>query len=261
MKWSEFFANKSRLENNKILDQISVELLNCVNDSTIYKNLCKEDQKVLKKRVFSDDLKNIYIKKELGGFEPSKTRGEIFYNFFGMNKNWKTGRNILGLVMVHCPEYPTYFIPTYSQTSQTGNPGHVKKGEKIRGLLTGGLEGLAVGALVSGEKLKGREMVPYIALGAGLQLLSSLLFPWLGEIVGKRVYKNRVASGKIVPGASFQKKFDQSIGVNEVQKTPPDIPVKLDNPLKPVNPDNPHPPPTFSGRIPYNNIYSCRLKI
>lgn len=204
------------------------------------------------KNIFAQDAWEVIRKDNLAKVDAHKGTKEVFYNFFGMNNNWKTGRNILGMVMVHCPEYPTYFIPTYTQTSQTGNAGHIKKGEKIRGLLTGGLEGLAVGALVSGEKIKGREMVPYIVLGAALQLLSSMLFPWLGEVMGKQAYKKKVARGEIVPGMSFQKKFDRAVDLNEIQKPPPDNPLQANVAQK---------PPAFSGRTPYNNVYSSRLKI
>ncbi len=181
------------------------------------------------KNIFSQDAWEVIRKNKLAKMDDHKGAKEVFYNFFGMNENWKWGRNIGGLIMVHCPEYPTYFIPTYSQTSQTGNPGHVKNGEKFRGVLTGGLEGLAVGALVSGEKLKGREMVPYIILGAVLQLISSTLFPWLGEIVGKRVYKDKVAKGKIDPN-------NVSFMSNNLHA--PDIPIASDNPLKSKDKDN-----------------------
>lgn len=204
------------------------------------------------KNIFSQDAQEVIRKHNLLKIDANKSLKDVFFNFFGMNENWKWGRNIGGLIMVHCPEYPTYFIPTYSQTSETGNPGHVKKGEKVRGLLTGGLEGLAVGALVSGEKLKGREMVPYIVLGAGLQLISSLVFPWLGEVVGKQVYKKRVASGKIDPN-------NVSFKSNNLHA--PDISAVSDNPLKPVDTDNPSKSTAFNGRIPYQNIYSGRLKI
>lgn len=243
------FSSQLRVKNNENLSKISSELLDAVDNSKFYKSLNPIEQKSLKKRVFSEDLQEVFRSENKPDFEPSKSPKEIFYHFFGMNENWKWGRNILGMVMVHCPEYPTYFIPTYSQTKETGNCGHVKKGEKFRGLLTGGLEGLAVGALVSGAKLKGKEMVPYIVLGAGLQLLSSMLFPWLGEVTGKQVYKKKVASGEIDPSkVSFK-----ALGAGNLHDP--------DNPIKPDNPDNPKKPPAFSGRIPYNNVYSSRLKI
>lgn len=113
---------------------------------------------------------------------------QIFYEFFGMRKNWNWKRNVLGLFMVHAPEYPTYLIPAYTQAKATGSAKDLKKGEGLRGVLTGMLEGLAVGALVSGEKLKLKEMIPFIALGAGLQYFSSQFFPWIAEKVGKYNY-------------------------------------------------------------------------
>ncbi|HNW26376.1 MAG TPA: hypothetical protein PLG15_01615 [Candidatus Gastranaerophilaceae bacterium] len=127
--------------------------------------------------------------------EQTKNLKRIFFEFFGMRENWKWKRNILGLLMVHAPEYPTYLIPAYTQAKATGNAKELKKGEGLRGFLTGMLEGLAVGALVSGEKLKIKEMIPFIVLGAGLQFFSSQFFPWAAEKVGKHIYlKNRKKS-------------------------------------------------------------------
>lgn len=236
MSFKDFFSSKFRVKNNQNLKTMSSELLNCLDNSNFFKSLSREEQQSLKKSAFSEDLQEVYRKQKVEDFKPTKSAKEIFYHFFGMNENWKLGRNIGGIVMVHCPEYPTYFIPTYSQTSQTGNPGHVKKGEVARGLITGGLEGIAVGALVSGEILKPKEMVPYIILGAGLQFLSSTLFPWLGEVVGRQVYNHRVATGKIDPSK-------------------PNIePVSHKKVKKPKN-------PSFSGANPYRNVYSSGLKI
>ncbi|MFA7658351.1 MAG: hypothetical protein WCY19_02855 [Candidatus Gastranaerophilaceae bacterium] len=150
-------------------------------------------------------------------FGTAKSLKEVFYTFFGMNKDWKLGRNVLGFFMVHCPEYPTYFIPTFTQAKATGDAGHLKKGEGPRGLITGGLEGVAVGALVSGEFLKPREMVPYIILGAGLQFFSSKFFPWIAEKMGRHIYKKRLHAQqknmvrKAVPLEKPEQKQEQKV--------------------------------------------------
>jgi len=150
-----------------------------------------EQMKLIKHSLSQDALEVIKIHK-LANIETTKTSKEIFYNFFGMNDSWPLGRNLLGGFMVHCPEYPTYFIPAYTQAKSTGDASDLKKGEGPRGLITGGLEGIAVGALVSGRFLKPKEMVPYIILGAGLQLFSCKVFPWLGEKVGQYQYNKKL---------------------------------------------------------------------
>lgn len=147
----------------------------------------------LYKELLSSDALEAAAKHKLINITPTKNWKEIVYNFFGMNKCWNWKRNIGGIFMVHCPEYPTYFIPSYMQAKATGDATELKKGEGPRGLITGGLEGIAVGALVSGEILKPGEMIPYVILGAGLQLFSSKFFPWLGEKVGRYVYKKNMA--------------------------------------------------------------------
>jgi hypothetical protein len=152
------------------------------------------------KSIFSSDTLDIIEKHKLAEINATKGLKEVFYNFFGMNKHWHLGRNITGMLMVHSPEYPTYFIPTYTQTKETGNSGYIKKNEGVRGALSGALEGIAIGALVSGEKLKPREMLPYIILGAALQYTSAKFFPWLGEKIG--LYMYNLKSNKINPPPS-----------------------------------------------------------
>lgn len=165
---------------------------------------------------------------------------DIVQHFFGMNKYWPTWRNVLGVIMVHCPEYPTYFIPAFTQAKQTGDAKELKKGEGPRGLITGGLEGIAVGALVSGEKLSAKTMIPYIFLGAGLQLISSLVFPWLGEKIGKYLYNKNIneKANEITPSSDISVNKDQTLtqapNSNTVQ---------------------------FKARLPYNKIYNGNLKI
>lgn len=149
--------------------------------------LTPEQLEIVKKKVPHHTLEIISLHK-IADIKSDKGPKDIFYNFFGMDETWPLWRNVMGLVMVHSPEYPTYFIPAYTQSKATGEAGDLKKGEGPRGLITGGLEGIAVGALVSGRKLKFKEMVPYIGLGMGLQMISCTVFPWLGEKMGRNIY-------------------------------------------------------------------------
>lgn len=159
--------------------------------STVVDAMPKKSQELMRD-IFSQDALEVIKNDKMYDVKTTKNLKEVFFNFFGMNKNWKWGRNIGGMFMVHCPEYPTYFIPSYSQSKDTGEASHVKKGEIPRGLITGGLEGIAVGALVSGEILRPKEMIPYVFLGAGLQMISCTLFPWLGEKCGKYLYNKKM---------------------------------------------------------------------
>lgn len=147
-----------------------------------------EEIKEMKKLLNSEAIDRM-LEKKLIKFESTKSIKEIFYNFLGMNEDWHVGRNILGGFMVHAPEYPTYIIPAYTQAKATGDASSLKRGEGPRGLITGMLEGVAVGALVSGKKLNPKEMGPYILLGAGMQLFSATVFPWLGEKIGQYEYR------------------------------------------------------------------------
>lgn len=176
--------------------------------------------------MLNHDAKDYIIHHNLANISPTKGAKEIFYNFFGMNENWNIGRNILGLLMVHSPEYPTYFIPAFTQAKETGDSGHIKKGEGIRGLLTGALEGIAVGALVSGAKLKPKEMIPYIALGAALQYASGKFFPWLGEKVGQYLYNEKMKKQSDLPASvkpvTAEKSEDKPLNqVSVVKKSTP----------------------------------------
>lgn len=150
----------------------------------------------LRKAILSEDAINDLPKDKVSQIKETKSAKEIFFHFFGMNDNWKLGRNLAGGFMVHAPEYPTYFIPAFTQARATGDATEMKKGEGPRGIITGMLEGVAVGALVSGGKIKAREMGPYIVLGAALQLFSSKVFPWLGEKMGQQFYHKRQEANK-----------------------------------------------------------------
>jgi len=188
---------------------------------------------------------DVIKKHNLANIESTnKNAKEIFFNFFGMNENWPLGRNILGALMVHCPEWPTYFIPAYTQAKSSGDAHELKKGEGARGLITGGLEGIAVGALVSGRMLKPKEMGPYIVLGAALQLFSSKLFPWLGEKLGKIQYDKlhpKPARGKVEKSL-----VPVTIPTNFAAKP-------MQNPIAKS--------PAFKGKSLYNSNSSNRMKI
>lgn len=142
--------------------------------------------------VFSQDALETIQKNKMAELPKTKSLKEICFHFFGMNDYWTFKRNVIGGLMVHSPEYPTYFIPAFTQAKATGDAKELKKGEGPRGVITGGLEGIAVGALVSGEFIKPKEMIPYIILGVALQTFSSMVFPWLGEKAGSYIYNKRM---------------------------------------------------------------------
>jgi hypothetical protein len=198
-----FLSQKERELRQEDLDK-SIKLLSvihktksskqCFNDNitelnNYIRSLPVKRRGALIKNLYSEEVLDSEFTKNLD-IKIEKSPKEIFFNFFGMNENWPLGRCLLGAFLVHFPEYPTYFIPSYMEAKATGTAKNIKKGEGLRGIITGGLEGLAVGALVSGKKLKAQEMIPYILLGAGLQFLSSVIFPWMGEKTGQYEYKN-----------------------------------------------------------------------
>lgn len=182
-----FIPESTRANIVKKLENITPELLEVIDK----KPISAEEKALLKAGAFSEDFKNI-AKLDESKTVAQKTK-KLVFNFFGMNDNWKIGRCLLGGFLVHAPEYPTYFIPAYTQAKATGEAKELKKGEGPRGIITGALEGVAVGALVSGNDIKKSEMVPYMILGAGLQLFSSKVFPWLGEKAGAYIYRQRMA--------------------------------------------------------------------
>lgn len=235
-----FFLDKSMiLERKNNFKSALPELLSKIKDMSAYKKLkTGTEQKAFIKSILSEDALVQLNTNSQGTPTPKNTR-EILLHFFGMNENWKLGRNLLGGLMVHSPEYPTYFIPAYTQAKATGDAKELKKGEGPRGLITGGLEGVAVGALVSGEMLKPKEMIPYIILGAALQFFSSKFFPWIAEKLGKMQYDKANAKQEL------QKK-----SLNLTENT-------VENPLR-----QSMPAPKFNGKpSPYRNISGVSLKI
>lgn len=172
--------------------------------SSAFKALSANEQIIAIKSAFGDTVKESLEKT--GILTPKKGFVDgfkhIFYNFLAMDESWTRKRNILGALMVDLPEWPAYFIPSFTQAKTTGDAKDLKKGEGIRGLLTGGLEGLAVGALISGKDLKRKELIPCIAFGAGLQFISSKVFPIIGEKMGSFIYhKNLAKNGGIAKPA------------------------------------------------------------
>lgn len=191
---NDFFKNieAKRLSRVKDVENLTKDLFSGTSAQVLNAVNKLKNSAELRKSILSEDASSLIPKDSSKVLKENKNLKEIFYHFFGMNNNWKWGRNLLGGFMVHSPEYPTYFIPAYTQASATGEAKDLKKGEGPRGIITGMLEGIAVGALVSGERLKLGEMIPYIILGAGLQLFSSKVFPWLGEKMGKIRYEKKM---------------------------------------------------------------------
>lgn len=232
MTFNLFPTKAERVRNIDNLKKIASKFYNQLINDDFYKTLSKKEQQSVLKNLFSDNAQEVISKEKMLAFEPNKSLRDIFCHFFGMNENWKWGRNIGGMIMVHSPEYPTYFIPAYTQASATGDASELKKGEGPRGLITGALEGIAIGALVSGEHLKPREMIPYIILGAGLQLFSSKVFPWIGEKMGRHVYHKR------------QREIAQQQVVTEKPVAQPNVSE-----------------PKFTGKNPYYTFSCNRMKI
>lgn len=191
-KLNPFPSRAIRKQNVENIKEIANKALESLNKIPEFVKLSTEEKKVVKNSLFSEDINQQFSRAKKEGFDEHKSIKEMVFHFFGMNENWSIGRCLLGGFLVHSPEYPTYFIPAFTQATATGDAKELKKGEGPRGLITGAMEGIAVGALVSGGEMKlGREMVPYIIMGAGLQFFSSKVFPWLGEKAGRLVYDTR----------------------------------------------------------------------
>lgn len=185
---------------------------------------------------------------------------EVGGKFFSTNKEWSWKRNLIGAFLVYCPEIPAYFIPSYTQSKNTGCAKDLKHGEGIRGLMTGGLEGLAVGAIVSGKEMSVKKIAPYFLLGAIIQFGSSLVLPIIGEKVGKFVYNKHKYAQKLeelidIPFGN-EPTPEQFQAMQKLQT--PQTPAQLAAPQKPQAPNNN--PVQFKGNMHYN-IYSGNLKI
>lgn len=207
----------------------------------LIKGLSPERRKALIKSIPSDSIFDSKHGKDFKLPENANFK-EIVFHFFGMDKNWPLWRNLLGGFMVHAPEYPTYFIPAFTQAKATGDAKDLKKGEGPRGIITGMLEGVAIGALVSGRAIKPAEWIPYIVLGAALQLFSSKVFPWLGEKMGQQLYHKKAASN------SQKAEINTFDNQNPVKETTQSV----------KKPDSKQ---AFKGRNLYNNYPMGNLKI
>lgn len=223
MNWRKIFGflekaeNKIRNENlNKAAENLAILMDHtkskkeiedaAINFNSLFKNQTPERRAALKQKTCSDPILDSANGKDFK-LPESKNAKDIIFHFFGMDENWPIWRSLLGGFLVHSPEYPTYFIPAFTQAKATGDAKELKKGEGPRGLITGGLEGVAVGALVSGKNIwNPREMLPYIVLGAALQLFSSKVFPWIGEKTGRLVYFTR--RNKIFHSSSVHEDFE-----------------------------------------------------
>lgn len=163
-----------------------------------------------------------------------------FREFFSIPEDASIKRAAIGAFLVYLPEIPAYFIPSFTQAKNTGCAKDLKQGEGIRGLVTGGLEGLAVGAIALKGNLTTKRVVPFVLLGSVLQFMSSLIMPRIGEKAGTFVYNKRVYANKI----------------NEVVE----IPFGSDPTQTQLTTPNNN-SPQFKGRLPYSKFPSCNLKI
>lgn len=158
----------------------------------------------------------------------SNTLKKTFMKFLSFVPKAGLKRNVLGPLFVILPEIPAYLIPAYSEAKSTGSAENVKKGEGARGLLTGAFEGLAVGAIVSapeeketiinnvkktvqasvkdaGMDLSYKKIIPFVIVAAGVQFISSKIFPIIGEKLGQSLYtKNQSLKNDVLayPDAS-----------------------------------------------------------
>ena len=187
------FSNlrNKRLKGIKNLEAVAVDLYNKLIELPVFKKLSSDERKATLKNLFGEDTQDILFNKKNADVDTAQNAKDICLKFFGLNENWSLGKNLFIGALVQLPDIPSYFMPAYTQSKSTGDAKALKKGEGTRGLLTGSLEGVAVGALVSGRKLVKNPltMVPYILLGAGVQFISSKIFPFIGEKAGQYFYR------------------------------------------------------------------------
>lgn len=192
---------------------------------------------------------------------------QVVGKFFSIDENWSWKRNLLGAFLVYCPEIPAYFIPSYTQAKNTGCAKDLKHGEGVRGLITGGLEGLAVGAIVSGKEMSFKKIAPFFALGAILQFGSSLVLPKIGEKVGTFVHNKRKYAEKLEEIIDIPFGSDPTTAqLQTAQK--PQVPIQLSAPQRPQSPQKPQATqapnanqPQFKGVMPYNQFNRGSLKV
>lgn len=184
-----------------------------------------------------------------------------FREFFSIPKDASLKRAAIGAFLVYLPEIPAYFIPSFTQSKNTGCAKDLKHGEGVRGLLTGCLEGLAVGAIALKEKLSVKRVVPFMLLGAGLQFMSSLVMPRLGEKLGTFAYNKRKYTEKL--GEIIDIPFGndpQGEVLTQIQTSQkPQAPAQITAPQKPQALASNQ--VQFKGAMPYNQFNRGSLKI
>ena len=112
------------------------------------------------------------------------------YESLGIMSGKNGKRNAIAAALTFAPNIPSYVIPAYSQASKTGDAENIEKLEGIRGVLTGGLDGAAIGALTARKNgLTAQRIGIFIGIGALLDYISSTILPPLGERLGKKVYQ------------------------------------------------------------------------
>jgi len=112
---------------------------------------------------------------------------------FGIDPTKNLTRNAVATILVMAPNIPTYFIPSYSEAVKTGSAKNVKKNEGLRGILTGGMDGAAAGALTAiGQKITFKRIAVFTALGMVIDWVASKVLSNMGKSVGITIYrKNR----------------------------------------------------------------------
>lgn len=235
-----------------------------LNSVKIVVKALQEHGEELKQKVFSAEAWKAIKDHKLGASESrdlfSKAK-QVVGKFFSIDENWTWQRNLLGAFLVYLPEIPTYFIPSYTQAKKTGCAKDLKHGEGIRGILTGMLEGVAVGAIVSGKDMKAGKIVPFALLGATIQLMSSLTLPKIGEKVGAFVYNKRKYAEKLEEIIDIPFGSDPTTAqLQAAQKL--QAPVQVSASKKPQAPQAPNAnQPQFKGSMPYNQFNRGNLKI
>lgn len=191
-------------------------MYNTLKELDFFKKLNLDGQSRCIKHLFGDFGKDLLAEQKV--YKPKFKISDLAHNYFGIDETCSVGRKILSFILVQLPEFPTYFIPAFTQSKNTGDAKDLKKGEGPRGLITGGLEGLAVGTIVSGHKINVvKELIPYICIGSGLQFLSSVIFPRLGENLGSLLYKKKLTEPDLNTTKNIPNKPTQNLVTKKLQ--------------------------------------------
>lgn len=117
---------------------------------------------------------------------------------YGIAEKTPLRKNAIAATICYLPCIPNYMIPAYSQTVETGSAKGVKKREGLRGILTGALDGAAIGAITArGMKLTFKRVAVFAAVMACADYISSKFLPILGEKLGKMVYNMKQKKNKL----------------------------------------------------------------